>query len=368
VNTGYDIDRLATATVDLVHPRDTAQSNYTTLSGMRVGLPELAERIRRLPDVENAGVTTAAPLAGGLMPDVFVPGFDSLPEVGTQPPGIAYVSPEYLPTVGVRVLDGRGITRDDRAGSEPVALVNATMAKALWPGERAIDKCVRVERRDSPCRRVVGVVSDQKGVWLVEESSMHVFVPFLQVHRPSRFTTYIVIRARPERLAFATEEMHHELLRVFTGTRTQWLRVTVPADRIPSELRPWQLSATIFATAGVLALLVASIGVYSVISYTFGQRTHEIGIRIALGATGPRVAGLVVGQGVRIVAAGVCIGAAIALALGRVVASALYGTTPRDPVVLIGSALTLTVVAVIACMVPARRAVRVDPIQALRTD
>jgi putative ABC transport system permease protein len=200
----------------------------------------------------------------------------------------------------------------------------------------------------------------------LEASSMHVFVPFLQVRRPSRFTTYIVIRAKPERLASATEEMHRELTRVLTGT--QRLRETVTADRIPSELRPWRLSATIFTTAGLLALLVASIGVYSVISYTFGQRTHEIGVRIALGAPGKRVARLVVGEGVRVVAAGVCIGASIVLTLGKVVASALYGTTPRDPVVLIGSALTLTIVSVIACMVPAWRAMRVDPIQALRSE
>ena len=139
-------------------------------------------------------------------------------------------------------------------------------------------------------------------------------------------------------------------------------------DGVSAELRPWRLSATIFAIAGLLALLVASIGVYSVISYTFGQRTHEIGVRIALGATGQRVARLVVGEGVRIVIAGVCIGASIALALGKVVAASLYGTTPRDPVVLVGAALTLTVVAVIACIVPATRAMRVDPMEALRSE
>jgi ABC-type antimicrobial peptide transport system permease subunit len=214
---------------------------------------------------------------------------------------------------------------------------------------------------------VVGVISDQKDWGLVEEHSIHVFAPLAQARRTFRFTTWIVIRAARGRVPFVVERTRREMAAVLAAGKTPRAEATA-AESISYQLRPWRLSATIFAMAGLLALLVASIGVYSVISYTFSQRTHEIGVRIALGARGTRVARLVVGEGVRIVGVGVCAGAVIALALGKVVASALYGTTSRDPVVLIGSALTLAVVAVIACLVPAWRAMRVDPIQALRSD
>lgn len=367
VNTGYDVNRLVTTAVQLEIPRDTDRFDNSRLEGMRVSLPELIERLRRIPGVENVGITTAPPMGGMFMPGIFVPGYDSLPKIGSSSAGYAYVSPDYLATAGIRIESGRGITDDDRSGNEPVTLVNRAMAKALWPTESAIGKCVRLEKQDSPCRTVVGVISDQNNWSLVEDHAMHVFAPLAQTRRTFRFTTWIVIRAAPERLAGVTEQVHHEIAGVRAAGRHAWTEELV-ADRLPYSLRPWQLSATIFVIAGLLALLVASIGVYSVISYTFGQRTHEIGVRIALGAHGTRVAGLVVGEGVRIVAAGVCMGAAIALALGQVVASALYGTSPRDPAVLIAAALTLTVAAVIACVVPAWRAIRGNPIQALRSD
>ena len=222
VNTGYDIDRLAIAGVDLVRPRDVDQADNVTLSGMSVSLPELIERLRGLRDAENVAITTAPPLGAGMFSDVFVPGFDSLPKVGSHAAGYAYVSPEYLATVGIRVLDGRGITRDDRSGSEPVALVNATMAKALWPGERAIGKCLRLELPHGACRTVVGVVADQRNSGLVEESSMHIFAPFAQARRSYRFTTWIVLRAAPDRLAFALEEMNLELARLAPGRKAVW--------------------------------------------------------------------------------------------------------------------------------------------------
>jgi predicted permease len=367
VNTGYDVHRLVTTAVQLVIPKDTDRFDNTTLEGMRVSLPELVARLRRIPGVENVGITTAPPMGGMFMPGIFVPGFDSLPKIGSHAPGYAYVSPDYLTTAGIRVQSGRGITEDDRSGNEPVALVNATMARALWPTESAIGKCVRLEQQDSACRTVVGVMSDQNDWGLIEEHAMHVFAPLAQARRAFRFTTWLVIRAAPDRVPRVTAQIPLELASVVAAGRTPRAEAIAVA-RIPYYLRPWRLSATIFVIAGVLALLVASIGVYSVISYTFAQRTHDIGVRIALGARGTRVAGLVVGEGVRIVIAGVCIGTSIALALGKVVASALYGTTPRDPVILIGAALTLTIVAVAACMVPAWRAMRVDPIEALRSE
>lgn len=367
VNTGYDIDRLVTTSVELLIPHDTDRFDNYALNGVKVNLPELIERLRRLPGVENVGMATAPPMLGGFIPAVFVPEFDSLPKVGSAAPGYVYVSPDYMSTVGIRVQSGRGITDDDRSGNEPVAVVNATMANTLWPTESAIGKCVRLEKRESACRTIVGVASDQNDWGLVEEHSMHVFAPLAQARRTFRFSMLIVMRTTPERVPALTKQARRAMAELLAPGRTARAEPAA-AGRIPAALRPWRLSATIFAAAGLLALLVASIGVYSVIAYTFGQRTHEIGIRIALGAGAASVGRLVVGEGVRIVVGGVCIGAAIALALGKIVASALYGTSPRDPAVLVGAALTLTIVAVIACVVPAWRAMRIDPIQALRSE
>jgi ABC-type antimicrobial peptide transport system permease subunit len=137
---------------------------------------------------------------------------------------------------------------------------------------------------------------------------------------------------------------------------------------LAADFHKWQLGATLFSVAGLLALLVAAVGIYSTIAYVVGQRRHEIGVRIALGAPGTHVARVVVAQGLKIVVVGVLIGVAVALALGKLVASLLYGVTPHDPVVLGAVALVLILVAIAACLVPAWRAARVDPMETLRAE
>jgi putative ABC transport system permease protein len=139
-------------------------------------------------------------------------------------------------------------------------------------------------------------------------------------------------------------------------------------DNLMQELRPWRVGAALFSAAGILALLVAMVGIYSTISYTFSQRTHEIGVRVALGAQATNVVRLVVGEGVRAVLVGVVVGVLLALAAGRLVESMLYKTSPRDPAVLSVVSLSLLLVAVGACLVPAWRALRVDPASALRAE
>ena len=140
------------------------------------------------------------------------------------------------------------------------------------------------------------------------------------------------------------------------------------AEALEPELRPWQLGARLFTGFGVLALIVAAVGVYSVIAYAVSQRTNEVGIRIALGAATRDIITMVLGEGLRIVAVGVLLGVAGALALGKVVSALLYGVGPRDSVVLIGASVTLSLMAILACAIPAMRAARVDPMIALRSE
>ena len=300
------------------------------------------------------------------MPGVFVPGFDSLPKVSDLPAGFIYASPEYLTTVGARILAGRGLTAADRAGSALVVVITAAMAKALSPGESPLGKCVMLEKRDGPCRVVVGVVADQRTFRLTDRPAMHVFAPLDQSPRQERQSRTTVVRAARGRTSIVADEVRRDLDHSLAGLARG--EVSFIEDRRTAQLRPWRLSAALFSAAGILALLVSALGVYSVLSYVFSQRTHEIGVRVALGARGGDIVQLVVREGVRTVLVGALLGVAAALAAGKLVAAAIFGISPRDPTVLIGAVLALSVVAVMASLMPAWRAARLDPVEALRAE
>ena len=176
----------------------------------------------------------------------------------------------------------------------------------------------------------------------------------------------VLIRAQPERLRGVTASARDVI-----GTTTgKWgtPRALTMADVLAAELHPWRVGAELFSAAALLALLVAAVGVYGSIAYSVSQRTHEMGVRVAVGADVTHILGLVVGGGVRLVGIGVVVGTVIVLALGRLVASMLYGVTPHDPAVLIIVAVTFVVVAILACLIPAWRAARVDPVTLLRAE
>ena len=176
----------------------------------------------------------------------------------------------------------------------------------------------------------------------------------------------IAIRAATGRVDFVSARSRD----VIVNSLGRWAipRVASMSEILAPELRPWRLAATLFSAAGLLALLVAAVGAYSTIAYSVSLRTHEMGVRAALGARALDLVRLIVGEGVRIVAIGIVVGAGLVLVLGRVVSSMLYKTSPGDPIVLAVVALTLLAVAVVACLVPARRATRVDPVEALRAE
>jgi ABC-type antimicrobial peptide transport system permease subunit len=190
---------------------------------------------------------------------------------------------------------------------------------------------------------------------------MHFYVPF--AGDSNGFITALVVRARgrPQDLVAPVRAVMQE-----TAANLPYADVTPLADLVAPSIRPWRLGSTMFSAFAVLALVLAALGLYGVLAYTVAQRTHEIGIRVAMGAQRSDVLGLMVGQGVRIAALGAGIGALAALAGGRVLSSLLYGVSPRDPVVLLGAALIPLVVAALASYMPARRAARVDPVVALR--
>ena len=263
VDVGFDTAQLLMVHTSWVGPRPTSDSATARIqAAINARLPDAMERLAHLPGVEAVGAASSIPMTGA-MPGVFVPGFDSLPKVSDLPVGFIYASPEYLTTVGARILAGRGLTAADRAGSALVVVITAAMAKALSPGESPLGKCVMLEKRDGPCRVVVGVVADQRTFRLTDRPAMHVFAPLDQSPRQERQSRTTVVRAARGRTSIVADEVRRDLDHSLAGLARG--EVSFIEDRRTAQLRPWRLSAALFSAAGILALLVSALGVYSVL-------------------------------------------------------------------------------------------------------
>ena len=266
--------------------------------------------------------------------------------------------------MNTRLLAGRLFTAGDRAGSAPVAIVNATTARLWWPGTSAVGQCMRVGADTNPCAQVVGVVENARRQTIIEGESVQFFVPMGQ--GPAWATPQVLFVRTTGAASDAAAAMQRHLQRTVAGA--PYIDVRPLADLISPRTRSWRLGATMFTAFGVLALLLASVGLYGILAYDVAQRTQEIGVRMALGASASEITQLVVGRGVRTVAFGAAIGLAIVFASGRAVAPLLFSTSPYEPSVLIGVAITLLVASLLATWLPAGRASRVDPTAALRSD
>jgi putative ABC transport system permease protein len=350
IDIGYSAERLVLAHV----PYDRGEP----IAVLGAKLPDLAERIGHFPGVEKVARMANPMMTGFPLVPLFLPGAAATQEIGGADAHIAFVSPEYFATVSLRPLAGRLFTPRD--GME-VTIVGQTLATTAWPGESAIGKCLIVTERDAPCSTVIGVVSDAHVRRRIEAPSLQVYLPLHGFPGSA-----MVIRAVPTRVSAVAAEARRMFADAFGADGGRLVQTMT--DVLAPELRPWRLGATLFSAAGLCALLVAAVGIYGSVAYGVSERTHEMGLRAALGARSPTVVRLVVGQGVRVVTMGVVFGIGTTLALGRVVASMLYGLTPHDAAVLVAVSLVLVAVSVVACLAPAWRAMRVDPIVALRSE
>jgi putative ABC transport system permease protein len=362
VDTGYDQQQIIFASL---RSDPELGKRSTELDAL---LKEAAGRIEQLPGVEHVAYTENVPMYGFSFVNNFLPDRDSVPLLDGSGPIVSFLSPGFFATMGMRLIAGRDFDANDRTGAELVLLVNAAMAKNIWPGESAVGKCLILHKRENPCRRIVGVVSNAHFGRIIERPSMQFYVPLAQEGDEGRTgrAGALEVRAAPGRAAAVTPQVRRILASMGWAGSTPWTRTL--AEQLAPELRPWRLGAALFTAAGFLALLVAAVGVYGTIAYTFSQRTHEIGVRIALGAQGANIIALVLRSCVTVGVVGVVIGTAVSLGAGRFAAPLLYQTSPRNPVVLGGVAIVLLAVAVLAGLVPALRAKRVDPNEALRAD
>ena len=328
-------------------------------SARRIDLMErVRERALTVSGVQDAAHTLTIPFDIEWNQRLIVPGIDtaSLRDLFYVNP----VGPRYLETMGTPLVRGRSITDADRAGGQPVAVLSQTAARRIWPSDDPLGKCVKLEST-GPCYAVVGIAGDIRAEFS-EGPGRHVYVAAAQVPEPD---SRIFIRTRGE-AATQAEAVRRALQEVVPGFA--YVSVRTLDGIVAPEMRSWRLGATMFTIFGVLALVVAAIGLYSVVAYDVSQRTRELGVRAALGANAGSVLRLVVGEGVRVVGVGLALGAVTTLALANRVAPLLYEVSPKDPVTYAGVVAVLLVVAVMASLAPAMRAAKVDPNVALRAD
>ena len=319
----------------------------------------LLEAARALPGVEHATWVSSIPFWSTSNLDLYVPGIDSVRRLGRFTYQTATAG--YFETMGTRVMRGRPFTMEDRAGSPPVAVVSEAMGTVLWPGSDPIGKCLRIGADTMPCTTVIGVAEDAVQNSLTDDQRLRYYLP-LEQFRPARGFA-LLLRMRGS-AAVQAEPVRKALQPVMPGQ--SYITVRPLHELVDAQRRSWQIGATMFAAFGVLALLVAAVGLYGVITYNVAQRMHELGVRIALGAQARDVVRLVVGQGMRFALIGVTLGLALALIGARWIQPLLFRQSARDPATYGLVAALLLAVALAASALPALRATRADPNAALR--
>ena len=352
IDIGFDADRLvylglSMRGLTLEPPRQLAL------------LEEVREQARTLPGVQSAASTIAVPFWISWTTGITVPGVDSArlePEYY-----INAVSADYFETIGTPLIRGRAFTAEDDSTRPRIAIVSQAMARSIWPGEDPMGRCIRIAADSTPCYAVVGIVGDiVRG--FAEGPAPYMYVPWGQ--QPSTGSGVLVRTRGPA--ADAMESVRRGLQPIMPGNA--YVEAYALESFIDPEVRPWRLGATMFTLFGALALVLAAVGLFSVISYNVSQRTHEIGVRIALGAGAGDVLRLVIREGLRITIIGVAIGVGVALFAGRFLTPLLFSVSPRDPLTFGVVVVTLLVAAVGATLMPAVRASRVNPNVALRSD
>jgi len=272
-------------------------------------------------------------------------------------------TPEYFETLGIRLVRGRTFDARDRAGSTPVIVINETLAARYFPGEDPIGRRLRAGFNSGTPREIVGVVSTERHAGIAAEPHNGAYVPMLQFPRAGQLTVLVRTQSDPAALTGALRHAIHDIDPVLAVFEAQPMAAVIAA----SVATP-RFSTVLLSTFAGVALLLAAIGLYGVISHVVSQRTREIGIRMALGASRGTVLRMIVGRGLVLAVIGVAAGLAAAAATVRLFAALLFGVGVLHLPTYAASGLVLLAIGAIASYVPARRAMRVDPVVALRTE
>jgi putative ABC transport system permease protein len=367
VDPGFNPHGVLTARLSL------PQKKFTTPQQTSLFYEQVRQRLRTIPGVESAAMVSSLPFSGGSIQPVGLEGHPAVAMADQPEVPVRHVTADYFRTMGIRVLRGREFSETDTSERPRVAVISEAMAKRFWPGQEAIGKHVTSTFAQGGPREIVGIVGDVKMSGLnVQEDLPTLYSPVSQLDYPDpRFGEFgspslsLVLRTSlaPKSLAGALANAVHQ---VDAGTPV--LDVLTMEELMASSLSPQRFNMFLLGTFAAVALLLATIGIYSVLAYSVQRRTPEIGIRIALGAQVSDVLRLVLGEGMGLVLAGVLCGLVGALALSRFLRSLLYGVGSNDLPTFAGVAVLLSLVALGACYLPARRAMRIDPMVALRDE
>jgi putative ABC transport system permease protein len=359
VNPGFNPRNVITLELELPQPK------YPQAQQRIIFQQQLIQNIESIPGVQYAGTVNNIPFGGSESHNTYsIEGRNfSNPSERLQ----AYtriVSPKYFQVMNITIHKGRQFTDQDNANSSRVALINETAARRLWGDEDPIGKRIKLgsPETNNPWLGIIGVVGSTSHTGLAVASQPEVYVPFLQ--NPG-LTITLVARATsdPKSVAATIRQQVATLDRNLPLTN-----ITYMEDLISKSVAQPRLYTFLLGLFAALALLLAAAGIYGVLSYSVGQRTHEIGVRMALGAQQGDIFKLIVGHTVVLISIGLAIGLAISLALSRVMSSLLFGVTPNDSLTFVLISLLLLVVGLVASYIPARRATKVNPLIALRNE
>jgi predicted permease len=353
IRLGYDVDPIMMVNTNM---RGLDLDSAATVA-LRMRLLEAALTV---PGVTNASLMVGVPFWSTWQTGLYVSGIDTVFRLGSF--SVNAVSPSYFDTFGTRILRGRGILEGDMGNGPLVAVVSEGMGKALWPGLDPIGQCMRVRADTVPCTTVVGVAEDIRSESLQPDSSHYYYLPAMQFSPQSGG---LFVRTQGDAGRYV-EAVRTRLQSEMPGD--SYVTISEFSEVIGGQTRSWRLGATMFVAFGVLALILAAIGLYSVIAYNVTQRLHELGVRVALGARGPDLIRLVVSDGIKVSGVGVVVGILGAWWASRWVEPLLFNVSARDPGTFILVPTVLVAVAIAASWIPAQRASRVDPNQVLRSE
>jgi predicted permease len=351
VNLGFRPEQAATVRVD-------PDARYSTQAQQNAYFDEVLRRVRDIPGVVAAGLTDALPL--GRNRSWGAPAKGQVYPKGKFPNAfVRVVSDGYLKALGIALIDGRDISERDTPSGEPVIVINQTMARTLWPGRNAIGQLMRACGE----RRVVGVVGDVHHLALEQAAGMEMYLPMRQCQDMSSADLVVRSSLPPAELAASVRAALKPIVPNLPGKDFRILQ-----QLVDKAVSPRRFVVLLLGGFAVFALILASLGIYGVVSYGVNQRTQEIGIRMALGASASHLQAGIIGQTLGLAAAGILIGAVASRVLARALGGLLFGVTASDPATFLAMPVVLALVAVAAGYLPARRASRIDPSVALRAD
>ncbi|HSA55605.1 MAG TPA: ABC transporter permease, partial [Gemmatimonadaceae bacterium] len=322
----------------------------------------MVDEIAAVPGVRSAGAAAGAPLGGAFMnARITVAGIPTPAGAESQRAMVVVVSHDYFRAIGAELRQGRAFTAEDREGAPKAAVVNEALARRYFSGENPVGRRIRLGQ-DTVDTEIVGVVADVKQSEVARETDPVAYVSFRQLE--VAFMTLVVRTAgTPDALMGAVRERIRAVDPHAPITRVQAL-----TDVVAASIAQPRFYTTMLVLFAGLAMLLATIGLYGLMAYAVSRRTHEIGMRLSLGAAPGRILRMVVGQGLRLILIGSAVGIVAALGMTRLLGGLLYGVSPTDPVTFSAISALLVAVATVACYLPARRATRVDPLVALRSE